>query len=256
MSLASAAKDNDLFTCLGIHGCSQNYPIHHSLQVSYVALSIGVTLGYYDKTLLDLSVGCLLHDVGMLRVGGQAWREDRLLEPTEFAEIANHPCESLAMLGPHIDSLPISTRMIIYQTHERLDGSGYPRGSNSQEIHELAKVAAVADAFVGLVSQRPYRKPMLPHHALSKILDDSEYGYYDPAIVRALLRTVSLYPLGCYVSLNDGRVARVLRARGTRFSEPIVEAWQPGQYEDPGDVIDLSLEKTLKVNEPLARLPQ
>jgi len=254
-SLEAAANGLDLFTSLGINPEALDYPTPHSLHVSNLALSIGLELGYDEKLLVNLSTGCLLHDVGMLRVDDKVWQREKQLQPAEFAPIANHPCHSVALLSSYLESVPFATRMVVYQTHERLDGSGYPRGCSSEHIHQLAKVAAVADAFVALVSDRPHRESMMPYHAMAKLLADVQSGYYDGKVVRALLSTVSLFPLGSYVLLSDGRIARVLRANGDKYTQPVVEAWTVNQYDVAGDVIDLSQTDALKITQPLSTLP-
>src|SRR5690606_27821163 len=106
------------------------------------------------------------------------------------------------------------------------DGSGYPRGRTAQKIHPLAKIAGVADTFTALVARRPYRPGMLPYHAMVQMLRDVGAGLYDGQIVRALLNTVSLFPIGSFVALNDGRVGRVLRSNGAFYDRPMVECWQ------------------------------
>jgi len=255
LALESAAGDLDLITSLGISPSSESYPTRHSLQVSNLALAIGVTLGYDETMLLDLSTGCLLHDVGMLKVKGRVWQAQKELRQEEFAAIANHPCDSLGLLEEHIDSVSFATKMVVYQTHERLNGSGYPRGYSSERIHDLAKVAAVADAFVALVSPRPHRKALLPYHAMIKLLADVKSGQYDSVVVRALLRTVSLFPLGSYVSLNESRIARVMRSSGEKYTQPVVEVWTPGRCNGVGEIVDLAKSEDLRITGPLAQLP-
>ena len=254
-SLDSAAADIDLFAALGISTTARNYPTRHSLHVGNLAIAIGVALGYDERTLIELSTGCLLHDVGMLRVDEHVWKREEPLPPHEFAVVADHPCESVAMIGSEIESLAYASRMVIYQTHERVDGNGYPRGCRREQIHELARVAAVADAFVGLVSPRPHRKAMTPYHAMAKLLHDVKGGRYDTTVVRALLKTVSLFPLGSYFSLSDGRIARVFRVNRENYTQPIVEVWRPGHYDDSADIVDLSAADTLKITAPVDRLP-
>jgi hypothetical protein len=140
--------------------------------------------------------------------------------------------------------------MVAYQMHERCDGSGYPRGHKGIHIHRLAKIAAVADVFVALVSPRPHRAPLMPYIAMETVLRDGTDGLYDASVVRGLLNTVSLFPLGSFVALNDRREARALRARGAAYHKPVVEVWNAGARNT--EVIDLSEHKDLKVVRALA----
>src|SRR5208283_5410057 len=107
-----------------------------------------------------------------------------------------HPVAVFDVLQHHWDHIPAAARMTAYQVHERCDGSGYPRGRTGGQITELSRVAAVADAFVALVSPRPYRPSMIPYYAMETMLKLVRRGLFDHRFVRALLETVSLFPLG------------------------------------------------------------
>ena len=91
-----------------------------------------------------------------------------------------------------------------FQHHERLDGSGYPRGLKGDEIHPYAKIIAVADVFDALTSNRVYRDAMLPHEAL-EILYAGSGTLFDANVIQAFRRSVAIYPNGMVVVLSDGR---------------------------------------------------
>jgi HD-GYP domain-containing protein (c-di-GMP phosphodiesterase class II) len=245
--LSRVAEDMDLLVGMGITPSAGGYPSRHSLRVGMLAMSLGANLGWDEQTLLDLGVGCLLHDVGMLRVQRATYRNKRFLLSPEFAEVVKHPLLTFELLKKCADRVPDSARMVAYQMHERCDGSGYPRGYAADQIHDLAKIAAVADVFVALVSPRPHRPGLVPYHAMEKILHDTKNGLYDTEVMRALLKTVSLFPIGSYVRLSDGRVARVIRAGGEQYDRPIVEIRQPADATAGPVVVDLSEKKDLRI---------
>ena len=252
--LFRVAEDIDLFVSLGLTPCSYAYPNEHALRVGMVAMSIGATLGWDERTLLDLGMGCLLHDAGMLGVDQAMYQSKRVLSPTELVEIAKHPLLTFGFLRRHLDLVPESALMVAYQVHERCNGTGYPRGYVGSQIHDLAKIAAVADVFVALVSPRPYRPGIVPYHALKKILNDTKAGLYDAGVVRGLLNTVALFPIGSYVTLNDGRVGRVIRAVGNQYTRPVIEAWRRQDPSATPSVIDLSAQQELRITNALAHL--
>ena len=209
-----AAEDLDLFVCLGINPPSDDYPTRHSLHVAMLAMAIGAIAGWDEATLIELGIGCLIHDVGMERVRGVNPRDSRVFSRSEFEEIAKHPVYTLELIRQQPDRIPPASRIVAYQMHERCDGSGYPRGRTGCQIHELAKIAAVADVYVALVSPRPHRPGTIPYHAMERILHDVKAGLLDPNVVSALLRTVSLFPIGSFVGLSDGRIGKVIRTNG------------------------------------------
>jgi hypothetical protein len=136
--------------------------------------------------------------------------------------------------------------------HERCNGSGYPRGRTAKQIHELAKVAAVADVFLALCSTRPHRPALMPYYALERMLHGVKDGLFDAVVVRALLKTVSLFPVGSFVRISDGRIGKVLRSNGEDYARPVVAAWKPGADPNESIVVDLSQEPDLRVIAALA----
>jgi HD-GYP domain-containing protein (c-di-GMP phosphodiesterase class II) len=145
--------------------------------------------------------------------------------------------------------------MVAYQMHERCNGSGYPRGRTAAQIHPLAKIAAVADVFLALVSMRPHRAPVSPYRAIEMILYDTQRQLYDPYVVRALLGAISLFPLGSYVRLSDDRIAKVIRTNPRRYDRPIVEIEQDSRSTTPPEVVDLALRPEVRVVRALGRSP-
>jgi HD-GYP domain-containing protein (c-di-GMP phosphodiesterase class II) len=250
-ALERAAQDLDLFVCMGINPLEANSIYAHSMNVATLAVAVGATLGLDHSSLCDLGIGCLVHDAGMLKVDKRLSESPRILSDAEFVEIAKHPVISADLLHRSVKAVPTAVRMIAYQTHERCNGSGYPRGVTSEKIHPLSKIAAVADAYVALVSPRPHRHAMLPYRAMAKMLHDVRGGLFDSAIVRALLQTVSLFPTGSFVELSDGRVGKTIRANGHAYHRPILEVWWRTHLSAPPEIVDLCDRFDLEIAKPL-----
>jgi HD-GYP domain-containing protein (c-di-GMP phosphodiesterase class II) len=254
-SLVKITEDLDLFVRMGITPVTDKYPCKHSLQTAMLAMSVATVMGHKRNDLIELGIGCLVHDAGMLRLDAELLRMDKVLDGVQFLEITKHPTITFEMLKD-LPDVPIGARFVAYQMHERCDGSGYPRKRVASQIHPFSKIAAVADVFVALLSPRPHRPGMLPYHAMEEILKGARRGLYDPAAVRALLHTVSLFPIGSCVRMNDGRVGRVVRSNREEFSRPVVEAWHPEMVEPQFELVDLSKASTLSITGVLAELPR
>jgi hypothetical protein len=252
--LVKAMEDLDLFVRLGINPPAGGYPDRNSFHVAMLAASVGANMGWDEKTLVELGVGCLLHDIGMLRVPNQLYHVNRSLDDGEFAGIARHPLHTLDLLVDNMGSVPLTSRMVAYQIHERCNGTGYPRRRHSALIHEIAKVAAVADVYVALVSSRPHRSAMMPYHAVMHLIYGAKNGVFDSDAVRALLKTVSLFPIGSFLSLQDGRKARVIRANPADYGRPIIETWLPNELDASPTIIDLAATPEVAVKGPLPSL--
>lgn len=153
-----------------------------------------------------------------------------------------------------VPDIPNGSRMVAYQMHERCDGSGYPRRRQGNQIHPLAKIAAVADAFIALVSPRPHRPALLPYRAMELMVCDAHRGLYDSEVVRGLLHTVSLFPIGSCVKLNDGRMGTVVRSNHDAYTAPVVEIWTPDSMHGESDVVNLNVEQGLNIVKAVPQL--
>jgi hypothetical protein len=76
---------------------------------------------------------------------------------------------------------------------------------------------------------------------------DTSRGLFDPKVVRSLLETVGLFPLGSFVELTNDYVGRVIRANGKNYSQPIVEVWKKSNVTSSPTIVDLANEATLKI---------
>ena len=168
---------------------------------------------------------------------------------SQIKTLADHPLLTLEM--PQVAELPFCTRVVAYQIHERCNGSGYPRGRMGNQIHELSRIAAVADAFVALAAKRPHREGVQPYHVMLKLLQDVQNGLIDPDAMRGLLRAVSLYPIGSYVQTSDGRVGRVIRSNGDSYDRPILELWNHKKLTEQPSIVNLLENPELSVLRPL-----
>lgn len=251
--LVRAAEDMELLVCLGINPISDNSIVAHSTNVATLAVAIGATLGLDDEALCDLGTGCLVHDAGMLHIDETVYQSHAVLDASQFVEIAKHPIIAADMLYRNVERVPVGVRMVVYQMHERCDGTGYPRGCRGDHIHPLAKIAAVADSYIALVSKRPHRPAMLPYHAMTKMLKDVAAGLFDSAAVRGLLQTISLFPIGSFAELSNGQLAKVIRTNGPAYDRPIVEAWHRRRLSGQPEVYDLS-KNEVRIAKPLTSL--
>jgi len=254
-ALSKIARDLDLFAGMGATPAVDGYPCKHSLQTAMLSLSIGSVLGLKYDELLELGVGCLIHDAGMLFVKPRIAETTRVLDRIEFLEITKHTVVMFDLMS-QIPNIAHGSLMVAYQMHERCDGSGYPRGRKAGQIHHLAKISSVCDVFVALISPRPHRPGMLPYHAMEQIIHGARKGLFDHAVVRALLNTVSLFPIGSFIETTDGRVGKVLRANRELYTQPVVELWLPGTSQCETEIVDLSRASDLQVARPINELRQ
>jgi HD-GYP domain-containing protein (c-di-GMP phosphodiesterase class II) len=201
---------------------------YHCLRMSILGMALGVEMGLNAENVSRVGVTGLLHDWGMLRVPLEIRQAKRSLSAVEMLEVKKHPGYSVDFLE-RFHGLPTLVALVSYQVHERIDGSGYPRGRSGENIHPFARILYVADRYVSLTSPRPYRQPLTPYAAMETLLKSADERGADPIVIRALLRVISLFPVGSHVTLSDTSVAKVLRGNQDRYDSPIVELIQDKQ---------------------------
>jgi HD-GYP domain-containing protein (c-di-GMP phosphodiesterase class II) len=244
--LQQLATDLDEFVSRGVQPVARGYPSRHALQTSMLAETIGTLMGLKKDELIDLGVGCILHDTGMLLVPENLHRVDRPLQTAERLELQKHPIYAADLLN-RCHHVSHGAKMVVYQMHERINGTGYPRQRQGSQIHPLARIAAVADTYLAMVSPRTFRSGLPPYQAVEKLLFATRQGFFDPAAVRALLHAVSLFPIGSHVRLSDGRTGRVIRGNRDRFAQPVVEVLDLSGTIPTVETIDLSQRSDLLV---------
>ncbi|MBN2311131.1 MAG: HD-GYP domain-containing protein [Candidatus Hydrogenedentes bacterium] len=198
-----------------------DYLYTHSMNVAVLSMNIATAMQYNANQVHDIGVAALLQDLGMAMVPEQIVNAPRVLSPVEFVDIQKHAVLALYAVE-RMQGLPSTTRYVVYQNHERPDGTGYPRRRDRQMIHRYASIAAVADVYDALTSHRPWRRAYHPYRAMEQMIRQASKGRFDPKVVRGLLKCLSLYPLGSLVRLSTGEIAKVVHSNGDAIDRPVV----------------------------------
>jgi HD-GYP domain-containing protein (c-di-GMP phosphodiesterase class II) len=171
-----------------------------------------------DPRLAKIALGLLLHDIGKLTVPDEILQKKGPLTDEEWVLMKRHPAIGADMLGDQVSYL---IRAVVKQHHERWDGSGYPDGLAGDEIHQFARIAAVADVYDAVTSERVYRPPMKPHEGVA-LIAQGEGTDFDPEVVSIFSRVVMPFPPGSEVELADGRMGLVVDVDPRAPYEPTV----------------------------------
>lgn len=164
------------------------YTAGHQHRVSTIAVAIARELGWEKDRIQGLELGTLIHDIGKVSSPAEILNRPGKLTPDEFAIIKSHPQVGYEIIKDIEFPWPVAD--IVYQHHERLDGSGYPQGLKGDEIIPEAKITAVADVVEAITSHRPYRAARDLDIALNEIRDNRG-TFYDPEVVDACLRLIT-----------------------------------------------------------------
>ncbi|MCJ7625455.1 MAG: HD domain-containing protein, partial [Anaerolineaceae bacterium] len=164
------------------------YTVGHSLRVSDFSVEIALELGLSTEEIYHLRIGTLLHDVGKIGISDVILGKPGRLTTLEYDRIKEHPSIGERILG----EIRLLQREIkaVAEHHERLDGSGYPRGLCENQISIYGKIVAVADVFDAMTSERPYRKAL----AVEDVFSHLQKGIgeeFDPGCVENLILSYS-----------------------------------------------------------------
>lgn len=205
------------------------YTAGHQKSVSQLAYLMGEKLGLKDQQLEGLKLGALIHDIGKLGVPGQILAKPSRLTKEEYELVKMHSQQGADIIDEVEFPWPI--KEMILQHHERLDGSGYPRGLKGDQIILEAQIIGVADVADSVLSHRPYR-PSLGIKKLTEILDSGKGTLFDPKIVEVCLDMLSGHEFS-----NVQYVSHI-------HLEPVVEV---GLYNSIGEVRQLMSDCNAKV---------
>ncbi len=137
----------------------------HSTNVSLYCVILARELGFSRTEQREIAIGGLLHDIGKLDIDANLLNKTGQLTKLQYREIMQHPTLGFQRLVDRND-ISFGQLMMVYQHHERLDGSGYPTSVVADEIHQWARVCAIVDAYEALTTHRPYRQGASPEVAV------------------------------------------------------------------------------------------
>ena len=198
----------------------KKFLVHHAMRSTVIALTIGIRLRLQFPQLIELGQACILHEIGMLRLPPQLYITDKKLQPQERAKLASHPILGYELVKEIGFSLPIQRAVL--EHHEKNNGSGYPRHIASDDISTYAKIIAVACAFEAITAPRHYRSARPKYEAMLEILRNSN-KQYDENVIKALLYSFSIFPIGVYVYLANGKIAQITDTKPDDPKHPIAQ---------------------------------
>ena len=200
---------------------SESYLYAHSVDVCILSVLIASGMNYTQERLRDLAFGTLVRDVGEMMVETGCLSKPGRLTEDEMEIIRSHSQYGFELLRGSGNGITVPAMHVAFQHHEKYDGGGYPRGLKNLEIHEYARIVAIADVYDAIVSDRPYRPAMLPHEAY-EILLASSGCHFDPDILPHFLAKIAIYPIGTLVQLNTGDLGTIINAYPGMANRPVI----------------------------------
>lgn len=199
---------------------NKNFLVSHSMRSTVLAITIALRLHMPFTKLVELGVACILHEIGMLKLPPQLYITDRILSVAEKTKIRTQPLLGYKILNDA--KFPMSIQRAVLEHHERENGTGYPRHLTTDSISSYAKIIAVACSFEAISAPRQYREAHSTYEAMVEMLKNQNQQY-DDSVIKALLYSLSLFPIGAYVYLVNGKIAQVTDVNPDNPKNPIVQ---------------------------------
>lgn len=202
---------------------TDDYTFTHSVNTTVYSILLASRLNYSRATMEKLAIGTLLHDIGKVLLDRSIVFKDSALTQGEFEYVKKHTELGYEALRKCVSITELSRRVSL-EHHERMDGTGYPRGIRASELHEFARIVAITDVYDALTTDRCYRKKWANERAVNYLIECSGKNF-DEALVHTFIQLIAIYPNGSTVKLSNGCYGIVKEQNKNLPMRPIVRVY-------------------------------
>jgi HD-GYP domain-containing protein (c-di-GMP phosphodiesterase class II) len=227
-------------SCLTSLNKTGRYLLEHSLNCSIFLTMFSQYRNMPENEIQALSMAGLLMDVGMTNMPKDITQSTSTLTPSQKEILTTHVDIGLDLIE-RCGNVPEIVQDIIYNHHERVDGSGYPDALHSSDISVHAKMAGIVDSYTAMTNDRSYRKAIPPSRALSRLLRDPSY---DQILVAEFIRCVGVHPVGSLIKLTNDTLAIVIRGNKKASLQPTVASFYNVKSNSYVEVKKIDLNKS------------
>ena len=196
------------------------YTAEHCINVSILCAAFGKHLGLLQGEIESLALCGLLHDVGKTKIPDEILNKPGALTPKEFELMRHHTTHGRTILMGTSHSLNTAVD-VAFSHHERMDGSGYPRGLEAHQIPYFAKIVGLVDTYDAITSDRVYDKGRASMQAL-EIIHKHRGTQFDAELADEFIQLIGIYPPGSIVEMVNGEVGIVVESRPDHKLKPCV----------------------------------
>jgi len=216
----------------------------HSVNVTILALRLAHTLDYDPQDQIKVGLAALLHELGVALLPERLLYQPGQVSP-QVRQRSLYSAKLLKKFYPKQDWLSETAG----QVYERVNGSGFPLGLEGEQVREEAQILGIVDVFEACIHDRPYRKALTGYQLLEELTRGNTKTFSDH-IVKALVRSFSLYPYNEYVLLNTDELGQVVDINPQKLSRPVVKILydKEGQALNEPRVTDLSQHPSLFIS--------
>lgn len=202
------------------HRLDKNFITSHCLRSTILSIVIALQINMPPAKIVELGEAALIHEIGQIKLPPQLYLTDKPLSPQARNLLATHTVLSYNIVKEAGFPLPIQVGVL--EHHERENGQGYPRHLLGEKISAYGKILAVACSYEAITSPRHYKAARSLYEATIEMLLNKN-KQYDAIVIKALVTAVSLFPIGTYVYLANGKIAQIAESNPSDPRLPIVE---------------------------------
>lgn len=199
-----------------------DYTYMHSVAVCAMMTALAKELGFGDAEIRQAGLAGLMHDIGKAAIPLDILNKPGALTDSEFTMVKLHPEKGHELLLQANINDPITLDVCLHH-HEKIDGSGYPKRLNGDQISIFAKMGAVCDVYDAVTSNRPYKTGWEPGVSLQRMAQWK--NHFDQTVFKAFVKSVGIYPIGSVVLLKSGRLAVVVDQSPKSLLQPVVKVF-------------------------------
>ena len=206
--IASYERNPSALLCIRFVRTSEAYLVQHLVGCCVLSIHFAKTLNMSNAYTKAIAIGGLLFDIGRFKLPAPMVNKTGKLSESEFEMFKKHIDFSMRAVKAS-DWLVKIVYQMVDDHHEKIDGTGYPKGKMGEEISVYGKMAAIVDAYDAMTSSQSHKNPMSPAQACKKISDEAGLAF-DKDLVKRFIQCVGRIPIGTCVELSNGRIGFVL----------------------------------------------
>lgn len=216
----SMLVNTDAFLLLTKLKTRDNYTYTHLISSSILATAFGKEIGFKLEELQELALGCILFDIGKIKLPKELILKTSPLTSVEQNLVRDHVNHSIEMLAK-IKNIPKAVIEIANNHHERFNGSGYPHGKQGRQIPLYAQIAGIVDCYDAMTSERVFKGACSHDQAVRDLYERSDKDFHHD-FIEQFVQCLGIYPTGSIVELSTGEVGIVLQQNRVRRLRPRV----------------------------------
>lgn len=218
----SVNKDASIILNIARLKSKDEYTFLHSVSVCALMINFARNLGLNEQTTKAMGVAGMLHDIGKMSIPGEILNKPARLNDQEMDVVRNHPMRGHEILSLSGINEPMALDVCMHH-HEKIDGTGYPKRINGDEISLASRMAAICDVYDAITSQRAYNQPFSASEALAQMIKWK--GHFDQLLLKSFIESLGIWPVGAAVRLSNDMLAIVIGEDPQDYTKPVVRTF-------------------------------